>query len=340
MQKRVLVTGATGFLGRNVLEALLRRDDVRPIAACRDPSRLLKQFDGEIRQGDLLDPGYRAELVREIDVLCHVGTWGAFWGHPEQERQHFFEPARDLVERAIGASVGRVVIAGTVAMASRTASRPVSDDAPSRPTGFWPHLDMLVELDHYMISLARAGVPTELVMMRLGHFAGRGNRQGLVSALIPRLRTRLVPWLSGGRHRLALVADTDLGLAFALAAVAQGLEGYESFNICGPSFPTSREVFEHLAQLTGSPLPMASVPQGLGYAFAWLMEALHPVLPGSAPFLTRSLVHVAEDWTCATDKAREKLGYVPSKDWRIAVAEAVAELETQGYPWPALRQAT
>jgi nucleoside-diphosphate-sugar epimerase len=336
--RRVLVTGATGFLGRNTLAALQARDDVEIIAACRTPARLPPWFQGEVRQGDLLDAGYRASVVAGVDVVCHVGTWGAFWGHAELERTRFFEPAVDLIERAIEASVGRVLVAGTVAMAARPTGQPVSDDAPSTPTGFWPHLDRLVELDRYLIARAGQGIATQLVMMRLGHFIGRGNHLGLVPALIPRLRTRMVPWLSGGHSRLALVADTDLGRAFALAATAQALGPYESFNICGPSFPTTREVFTYLAALSGSPAPLFSVPHSLGYPFAWLMEALHPVLPGSSPFLTRSLVHVAEDWYCATDRAHDKLGYVPTKDWRVAAQEAVAELEQRGFPWPLLSQ--
>lgn len=43
--------------------------------------------------------------------------------------------------------------------------------------------------------------------MRLGHFVGAGNQVGIVAALTPRLRTRLVPWIAGGGSRtLPLVA--------------------------------------------------------------------------------------------------------------------------------------
>lgn len=327
MTARVLVTGATGFLGRTVLAALSAHPEVTPIAACRTPSRLDSEFRGEVRAGDLRDPDYRRRVVRDVDVVCHTGTWGAFWGHHEAERTHFFEPARDLIDQAIGAGVERFLLASTVVIGQRSRDgSPVDDLAVRGPTGFWPHLDRLIELDAYMRDNSHRG--TRMITMRLGHFVGAGNRLGLVAALVPRLRTRLVPWLSSGRARLALVADTDLGAAFALAAVVGGLADHESFNICGPDFPTAREVITFLAEETGLPLPRFSVPYPAGYAFGWLMERL----PGNSPFLTRSLVYVAEDWWCRTDRAADKLGYRASKDWRTAVRETLATRQPRRLP--------
>jgi uncharacterized protein YbjT (DUF2867 family) len=105
---RVLVTGATGFVGRNVLAALTARSDVATIAACRTPSKLPSPFTGEVRAGDLRDAGYRHAVVEGVDVVCHTGTWASFWGHEAHERTNFFEPARDLIEEAIRAGVGRL----------------------------------------------------------------------------------------------------------------------------------------------------------------------------------------------------------------------------------------
>lgn len=334
---RVLVTGATGFLGRNVLAALLRQPHVTAIAACRNPRRLAPDFTGEVRPGDLLDPAYRRAVVQDVDVVCHAGTWGAFHGHRDLERIRFYEPAIDLVERAIEAGVARFVQNSTVVVAAPARrGAPIDDFAPGRPVGFWPHLDRLIALDAYLQANCRRG--TGMVVLRLGHFVGRGNNLGLVAALAPRLRTRLVPWLAGGRSRLPLVADSDLGEAFALAAVASGLDDYESFNICGPEQPTAREVIEFVADEAGAPRPFYSVPFISGYLFGWLMETLHPILPGKAPFLTRSIVHVAEDWPCATERARRKLGYTPRRDWRTAVREALTELKAAGLPWQSLAQ--
>lgn len=284
-----------------------------------------------------MDARYRRDVVQDVDVVCHAGTWGAFWNHRESERTRFYEPACDLIEQSIRAGVKRFIQNSAVVVAAPPERGALLEDsADARPCHFWPHLDRLALLEKFMSTHCARG--TQMVTLRCGHFVGRGNGLGFLTALVPRLKTHLVPWLVGGKARMPLVADEDLGSAFVRAAIAQDLGQYESFNICGPDFPTAREVFAFVAREVGCAQPHYSVPYGAGYAFGWLMEMLHPVLPGRAPFLTRSIVHVSKDWPCATDHARRKLGYIPTKSWQKAVKEGLDELAAKGYPWQPLAQ--
>lgn len=338
-QQRVLVTGASGFVGRSIISAMSRRDDLVVVAGCRRPERLPAEFRGEVRVGDLRDSAYRASVVQGVDVVCHAGTWSSLWGHRKQEQAYFLEPGIDLVEQSIRAGVGRFLLTGTMVTSPPPGDTPLSDFAPVRKTGFWPHLDALIALDEFMRREQHRG--TKMVHLRLGHFVGPGNTLGLVPALVPRLQTRLVPWINHGRARLALVGEDDIAQAFVLAATSNDIDSYEAFNITGPESPTSREVFELIADEAGLALPWFSVPRSAAYAFGWLMEKVHqflPLLPGGAPFLTRSIVYLAEDWPVCTSYAQDKLGFRPTTDWRVATRSALRELRAAHYPWPRLAQ--
>lgn len=69
----ILVTGATGFLGRNVVRALRARGkDVRCLV--RDPSRasVLSEYDVELARGDVLDPSALGEAMAGVEVVVHL----------------------------------------------------------------------------------------------------------------------------------------------------------------------------------------------------------------------------------------------------------------------------
>ncbi len=81
MSIRVLITGATGFVGSHILEVLMKAPSITLTAACRDRKKLLKHFTGTVKTGDLRDTGYVDELVQNVDVICHAAAWTSLWNH-------------------------------------------------------------------------------------------------------------------------------------------------------------------------------------------------------------------------------------------------------------------
>jgi len=323
MKKTILVTGANGFVGSHILEAMLQREDVHVIAACRQPERLPDTFSGEILQGDLRNPAYRKQIVSGVDVICHAAAWTSAWGHRELSDKFFYTPSVGLINDAVDAGVSRFVF-----LSSTSAAAPTQDSDPLRPGDekrlrLWPHLRNVVRIEQHMQRLSGRG--TGMVNLRVGLFAGRRYSLGLLPLLTPRLKTHLVPWVDKGRTGMPIVAGEDIGAAFALAATADIEADFEALHIIGPEIPTVRDVLTFLHREYGLPLPHFSVPFPAAYRFARLMEWLDPLVAWE-PLVTRSIIHLLEETGASNEKARAVLGYAPQVGWRAAIHMQMAEM--------------
>jgi len=329
-KKTVLITGSTGFVGSHVLQALMGRDDIHLIAACRDPSRLLPVFTGEVRQGDLTNNEYVTSLVQGVDIVCHAAAWTSLWAHKKQEEQLFRDPTIALIDAAIEAGVERFMFdSSIVAVPPKRDGSPIGDHEAGVRPGFWPHMNVTIDIEEHMRQRSDQG--TKMIVLRIGHYVGERFNLGLLSLLIPRLKTHLVPWVAGGRARQSMVAGEDVAAGYALSIDAKGLGDYEQFNICGPDFPTMREIINFLHEEEGIPRPHFGVPLFGAYLFGWLMEKLNPILPGD-PFLTRAIVLLGEDRYAPSDLARERLGYEPKIGWKTAMRRQLQDEARRGNP--------
>lgn len=321
MVNTVLITGATGFAGSHVLEALEKDDTLHVVAVCRDKRKLLPSFKGEAREGDLRDAGFREAAVEGVDILCNALAWSSLWGNADHSRRMFLEPNLALIEAAREAGVTRFINTSTTSAAAP--DRSSDPDSRGIPRPLWPHLCNVVLIEDALRDAASADF--QVINLRLGIFAGRRYALGVLPILAPRLKTHLVPWVAGGRTGLPIIDGRDIGQAFARAVKAEGLADYEGFNIVGAEIPTVREVIDFLHEEYGLPKPHFNVPFSIAYPFAWLMEKLDPIAPWE-PLVTRSIIHLLEETGANNDKAERLLGYRPTHPWREAIRLQMREM--------------
>jgi dihydroflavonol-4-reductase len=112
---RVLVTGANGHIGCNVVRACLEQG-MTPVAFVRPGSdrRGLAGIDVEAREGDVLDPPSVVRAMQGIEVVMHVASLHRNWA---AEEGAFLRPAvegtQNVIEAARKANVRRVVCTST-----------------------------------------------------------------------------------------------------------------------------------------------------------------------------------------------------------------------------------
>lgn len=321
--KTILVTGATGFVGSHLLEALAG-SGARIIAAARDRSRLPADFSGEARIGDFHDADYREGLLEGVDGVCHCFAWTSATGNADHSRRLFLEPTLALLDACAARGVRVVFPSSTHAVnVERLPHSALRGGAES----YWPHMANVRRIERHMERLAAAGA--SMTALRLGLFVGRRFGIGMLPLLLPRLRTHLVPYVGKGRATLPLIAGEDIGRVMALAALNETLTGFQLLNAVGPETPTARELFRFLNEAYGYPRPHFGVSYGQAYAFARLMETLSKLHPGD-PFLTRSIVFLLEETGADNRAANERLGFVPAVHWKTAIRAQMAEMAFTG----------
>ncbi len=322
--KTILVTGANGFIGSHTLDYLSRQNDIKVIAACRDKSKLSPHFKGDVRVGDFLDPAYLANLLDGVDVVINAMAWTSLLGKAEESNALFYKPTLKLIEQYRTSKATRYVSVSTTSAAAPDSSTDAESIGIPRP--FWPHLVNVIKIENHLREIATD--EKSVINLRLGLFVGENYNLGLLPILVPRLKTHLVPWVSGGRTTLPLTDGRDLSQAMGLAGLNTELSGFQSFNIVGPSTPTVREVITFLHDEFGLPKPHFSVPFWGAYAFAWLMEQLDTIAPWQ-PLIVRSIVHLLEETHTDNDRATALLGYQPQHDWQDSIRLQLAEMATR-----------
>ena len=320
--KTILVTGANGFVGTHTLKSLMKLDGITLIAACRDKSKLIPEFKGEVREGDFRDEHYLDTMLDGVDVVCNAMAWTSLWGYKHQSDKLYYQPAIKLIDKVVERGISRFINVSTVSAASPGKSSDPMSIGIAR--SFWPHLCNVINIENEMRTKAN-GV-TAMVNMRFGIFSGEHYGLGVLPILLPRLKTHLVPWVAGGKTSLPIIDGLDIGEAMKCASIAEDLKGYESFNIVGKEIPTVREVIEFIHHEFGYPKPHFGVPFFIAYRFAWLMEMMNSFVPWE-PLITRSIVHLLEEVAADNSRASELLGYHPRQNWRNAVSKQINEMD-------------
>src|SRR5689334_3573800 len=110
MPHTVLVTGATGFVGSHVAEALVRHGDaVRALARTGADTTFLERLGASIVRGDFSDAAALKTALEGVDVVVHCAAKVGDWGPVDEFRKVNVEGLRALFDATLGKPLHRFV---------------------------------------------------------------------------------------------------------------------------------------------------------------------------------------------------------------------------------------
>ncbi len=298
----ILVTGAAGLLGREVVRLLAGRGAaVRALDVVPIPDAALPGVEHRI--GDLLNAEVCRHAVNGVRAIVHAAAVQFHSpGRPRFGIEHFFrrnvEMTRRLLDASVEAGVERFVFVSSDMVYGPPRQLPLREDAPTRPVGPYGRSKVACE---GQCRAAHGGI-AQVTIVRPCVIVGPG-RLGLLQRLFDRVRThREIPVLGDGRNRHHLVAVSDVAEACRLALEH---DGGGTYNV-GSNDPSNvNALLTDLCRRVGSRSRILTLPAGLGrmgLRMLWSVR-LSPLNPEQ--FLIAPL-----DYVLDTSAARTGLGFV------------------------------
>jgi dihydroflavonol-4-reductase len=321
----VFLTGATGFIGSHVLDALLSAG-FRVRALVRPASRALPPRDGCTPvMGDLLRPGELVAHMSGCRYLMHVAAVYSFSpGRRRDIRATNVRGCAGLLEAARVAGVERAVVTSSSATVgpARPGRAATEDDWAEDEDAVSSYHHSKVQQERVALG---ARVPAVLVLPTtpVGPEDWKPTPTGKM--VVEFTRGRMFASLGGGMN---VVAVEDVARAHVLAL--QRGRARERYLIGGENLSLA-QLWERLAKICGRRAPSLRLPYAVALGLGWADELRCRLSAGADPVVPLEGVRMARHSMYAScDRARSELGYEPTSV-TTALERAVRWYRDHGY---------
>jgi nucleoside-diphosphate-sugar epimerase len=306
---RVLITGATGFLGTRLAAAALERgDEVRGLVRDLDRAVDLRASGVETLQGDMLDTDSLRRAVQDVDCVFHTAAVIGDWPDRDLSRRVNVKGTRTLVSLAIEAGVRRIVHFSSLAVYGNQHHRGTDESAAYRYGD--TYTDAKIDSERAVFDLARSGA-IEAVSLRPGFIYGPGDRT-LLPKILEALTEGKFMFVGDGTKQMNCVYVDDVVQAGMLASSVAGISG-RAYNITDGQIPELKDFVGLIAEYCNLPMPTRRVPPILAVAGCYTSEHVgHLIGVKQAPLMNISrLRFLYYNQAYSIERARTELGYAP-----------------------------
>jgi nucleoside-diphosphate-sugar epimerase len=324
---RVLVTGATGFLGGSLVRRLVL-DGVRVRALVRSQakSKELTREGVQVVIGDLHDEGAVDAALDDVAVVYHLAGKLLEPGEsPDEYRKTHVDGTKLLIKCCRRHTrLERFVHCSTTGVLGSTGDRPADESAPMRPTNVYESTKADAELA--VSAACQEGFPA--VIARPGLVYGPGDLH-LVGFFRTVLQRRFRP-IGAQPVLLHPIYIDDMTDAFVRCGVSDTAVG-ECFHLAGPEHVSLEQLATAIADAGGTTMPRGRIPLPVARLAAAFGDALPARFRRAAPLTTDRLNFLTHSRVYCVAKAERLLDFRAQTDLPTGIKRSSAWYREHGY---------
>jgi nucleoside-diphosphate-sugar epimerase len=340
---RVLLTGATGFIGSHVAE-LFSKENI-PIKCMVRPTAdlsFLNHLNVETCVGDITDYEPLEEAMQDIDFVIHTAGKSSDWGKHSDFYNSNVIGTLNILKACKSKSISNIIITGSISSYGEENSKQIkNEDSPFNshypyfldrifPSAMNHYRDTKAILTKEAVKFAEENSLNLTVLEPAWVYGEREFNTGFFEYLKSvQNGMKLAP---GSKfNKLHVIYAADLSEAY-LTAFRKKLTGINRIIIGNPTADKLNEIHSLFCE-SAKLKPPKLLPKFILFPIGFWMELLSTIFQKkNPPLLTRSRVNMMYDsFEFSTEKAKRILGFVAGTSLKDGVFQTVKWYKDNGY---------
>ncbi|HZY38810.1 MAG TPA: NAD(P)-dependent oxidoreductase [Mucilaginibacter sp.] len=319
MKERVLITGASGFIGYHLIKEAVA-SNLEVYAAVRKSSKTdhLKEFDIKYSSPDFIDLEALKKEITENNYTYIIHAAGVTTARSQKEYNEINAGyTRNLALAAVesGINLKKFVLMGSLAALGPLHSPDgiIYEDTEPHPVTAYGRSKLLAE--EYLLEFSALNYT---ILRPTGVY---GPRDRDIFIFFKQVARGLEPYIGRVDQKFSFLYVTDLARA-AIKALRKG--NHETFNLSDGLFYDRYQLAKHIKSALNSNTVKFHLPVGFVKSIAYLSEKYCALSNKAATLNVEKLNELmAVNWFCDIEKAKTGLGFHPENDLQGGVAETV-----------------
>ena len=324
-EKKILITGGTGFLGVHIIRHLLDAGAKNLRVMASSVPAWMTDAGVEAVNGSVTNRETVAEAVRNVSAIFHLaGKVSRDNGDAAAMNKVHVEGTRVLCEAAKEAGVQTMVLAsssGTIA---------VSEDEQVFDETFPQPVEVISQWAYYASKYYQERTALEnfdgdgrkLVIINPTLLLGPDDERLSSTKIVLDFLGRKIPYCPSGG--LSIVDARDAATAF-IRALEKG--GHQEKYLLGAGNMTFAEFFGRLERLSGVSAPMLKMPKAFAVAGSSFIESVFKNWGKASPVASKEVEQAEHFWYLDASKAQDELGFSP-RDPQETLNDTIKYLRT------------